>query len=436
MKILWVTNIPLPEASLLLNEKPTPFGGWLVNFADALSQQNDIDLSIAFPREQLNEIFRLQGEHIKYFAFPSFNYKESHIRERTKDLEKIIDECKPDIVNIFGTEYSHTSAMVEVCNKKCVNVVITIQGLVSVISNHYFAYLPQNETRKATFRDFIKRDNINLQKEKFRLRGEFEIKALKQVKHVIGRTTWDKACAFQINPSIVYHHCNETLRNEFYLKRWNIEECEKHSIFVSQGSYPIKGLHMMLQAMSIILKKFPDSKLYIAGPDITKYKSLKDKLRITSYGNYLRKLIREYKLRHNVVFTGLLNGEAMCDRYLKSHVFVSPSIIENESNSLSEAKILGLPCVASFVGGVADRINDKEDGYLYQFDAPYMLAHYVCEIFGNKELSLTLSHNARERALKALDKVENTNRIIEIYKKIISESSKSMVTETNNELKN
>ena len=51
MKVLWVTNIPLPEASELMKEKVNPFGGWLVNTSYYLAERNDIELSIAFPKK-------------------------------------------------------------------------------------------------------------------------------------------------------------------------------------------------------------------------------------------------------------------------------------------------------------------------------------------------------------------------------------------------
>ena len=89
-------------------------------------------------------------------------------------------------------------------------------------------------------------------------------------------------------------------------------------------------------------------------------------------------------LERNVVFTGPLDEEKMCQRYLKSNVFVCPSSIENSPNSLGEAMVLGVPCVASDVGGVSDMLKHKEEGFVYQTDAPYMLAHYVCEIFENE----------------------------------------------------
>ncbi|WP_240548195.1 glycosyltransferase family 4 protein [Paenibacillus lignilyticus] len=391
----------------------------MVNTSDALSNLDGIQLSIAFPKKGLNDIREIQGSKINFYAFSPVKETQANLIIDNKNLEKIIQEVKPDIVHIFGTEYLHSLAMVNICKKLGINSIISIQGLVSVISRHYMALLPLKVQRSFTFRDLIKRDNLKKQQQKIYIRGKYEIEALQKVKHVIGRTTWDKACTLQINSDIKYYHCNETLRSEFYKHSWDINHCERHSIFISQGSYPLKGLHFMIEALPIILKKFPDVKLYIAGPDITKYDTLVDKLKISSYGLYIKKLINKYNLQGHVIFTGLLDEGQMCQRFLKSNVFVSASTIENESNSLSEAKILGLPCIASYVGGVINRINHEVDGFLYQFDAPYMLAHYVNEIFSSDNLCLKFSENARAQALEVHDIKENTATLIEIYKSIL-----------------
>ena len=64
---------------------------------------------------------------------------------------------------------------------------------------------------------------------------------------------------------------------------------------------------------------------------------------------------------------------------LKSNVIVVPSIVENESNSLTEAHILGVPTVAAFSGGMTNRIIHKKTGFLYPFNDYTMLANYIME---------------------------------------------------------
>jgi len=418
MKILWVTNIPLPEASLLMNEKPMPFGGWLTNTSKYLSEQEDCELAVAFPKNNIENNQTLYGERIKYYAFPQIKCKEGPSIDNNAYLKTIVDKVKPGLVHIFGTEFEHTLAMINVCIEQGIETVISIQGLVSIIAKHYMADLPFNVQRRFTFRDFAKQDNIQQQQKKFIHKGKSEIEAIKRTKHVIGRTTWDKACVSQINPNAIYHFCNETLREEFYTHRWKVDECEKFSIFTSQASYPIKGIHFVLEAMPLILKRYPKAKLYIAGHNITESETIKQKIKLSSYAMYIKDLIKKHNLVDNVVFTGILDEKQMCERYLKSHVFVCPSSIENSPNSLGEAMILGVPSVASYVGGIPDMLKDKEEGFLYQHDAPYMLAHYICEVFENKDLAMRFSKNAREHALKTHDRDENTRKLIEIYGEI------------------
>jgi glycosyltransferase involved in cell wall biosynthesis len=418
MNVLWVTNVALPEASLLMNEKPVPFGGWFASASIALANEDDIKLAIAFPKKGLNDMVRLKGKKIIFYAFPPISEKEVKFNKQNICFKKILGEVKTDLVHIFGTEYPHALAMVNTCQEE--KMVISIQGLMSFISTHCMAGIPEKVQNRFTIRDIVRQDTLKQQKDKFMKRGVFEIEALGKVKHIIGRTTWDRACTSQINPDAEYHFCNETLRDEFYKHTWEIEKCEKHSIFISQGSYPIKGLHFMLEAMPLIIKNYPNVKLYVGGNNITKSDTIKDKLKISYYGKYIKELIEKYNLQKNVLFTGILDEKQMCERYLQSHVFVCPSSIENSPNSLGEAMILGVPCVASGVGGITDLLKHKEEGFVYQADAPYMLAHYVCEIFGNDELALNFSNNARKHAKHTHDKNNNLQTLLSIYNKLIS----------------
>lgn len=73
MNILWIINIPLPEVSQLMKEKPVPFGGWLVNTSISLSEQNNIRRSVTFPKNGINEIKILKGQKINYYVFPTIS---------------------------------------------------------------------------------------------------------------------------------------------------------------------------------------------------------------------------------------------------------------------------------------------------------------------------------------------------------------------------
>ena len=140
-----------------------------------------------------------------------------------------------------------------------------------------------------------------------RQRGCYEKETFSTVKHVIGRTFWDKACAKLMNPKITYHFNNETLRETFYTSKWNYNDCEKHSIFVSQSHYPIKGFHYLLEAVALLKDKYSDINVYISGHK----NAFKTGILSTAYGKYIQHLIKKYDLSSCIHYVGLLNSEEM-----------------------------------------------------------------------------------------------------------------------------
>ena len=411
MKILWITNVALPDVSKDLDTQPSPFGGWLTGYLNEILKK-DIHLVSVFPYGK-----NVQGnfENITYYGFKA----KSEKKELLEYFVNIIDKEKPDVIHIFGTEFLHSNLMVKASKKLSMlqNTVVSIQGLVSLCAKHYFAFLPRRVINGFTLKEILKRNNIKNSALKFKKQGVSEVETLKEVKNVIGRTDWDEAAVKQINPNINYHFCNESLRDGFYNKEWSLDNCEKHSVFVSQSSYPLKGFHLMLEGFKEIVKKYPDAKLYTTGKNPLTLKG-KDKLKQSFYSKYLGKLIKKYKLESNVEFLGFLSEEKMVERMLKSHVFVSPSSIENSPNSVGEAMILGVPTVSSDVGGVKNMLTHEQEGFIYPADEPYMLEYYVSKIFEDSDLAYKFSKNAKEHAEHTHNRSLNGKTLMEIYNKI------------------
>ncbi len=409
INILLLCNLPLPKISKQNNIKESNYGGWIVSLVDNLTCNKDCTINYLFPYcKDLNG----QVDSIKYSSFTKNNI--------TEVFEASINNFKPDIIHIFGTECEHTLKMINVCKKLNLldKTIINIQGLVSVIAKHYYANLPLKTIYSFTLRELFYKSNVYLKKNQFEKRGNWEVQALQKCKNVIGRTDWDKACMEQINPVCNYFFCNESLREEFYNYSWNKNDCEEYSIFVSQCLYPVKGFHLMLEAMPEILKKHPNVHLYTTGLDPTTIK-LKNKYKLGTYKRYLAKLIKKYNLQDKVTFLGYLNEKQMCERYLKSHVFVSASSIENSSNAVAEAMLLGVPVVSSDVGGIKNLLTHEKEGFIYQYDAPYMLSYYVNKIFDNNDIAIELSQNAQRRASVTHDRNTVANTMFAIYNNVI-----------------
>lgn len=423
LKVLWVVNVPIPKISEALGIPVKDNAGWLTGFANEIEQYDDIELNIAFPL--LGEEKKLSG-NVGKIRYISFYQKPIHKKIKVptnkigqltkKHICEIINEINPDILHLFGTEYEYSLIAAKLFNKP-LKTLVHIQGLTSVYAMHYYAGLPTKVLKKFALSNLI-RGSILKQQKKFEMRGKSEIELLKYIGNVSGRTEWDKACVKRINPQIKYYFCNESLRDEFYKNSWDISKCEKHSIFMSQASYPIKGVHFMIEALPDIIKCFPDTHLYIAGNDITITDGLYNKMRVSSYGLYIKELIKKNKLDEYITFTGFLDEKQMCKRYLKTNVFVSASTIENSPNSVGEALILGIPTISSDVGGVKDFISHASNGFIYQYDATYMLAYYVNQIFENDSKAIELSENAKKTASIAYNRKINIDKLVDIYNKI------------------
>lgn len=412
MKILWICNIVLPLIAEKIKCSEPVGGGWLSGCLNALQKEEDNSITICFP---FDRCVTGSVDSVKFYSFIRENIVKYSTRNENEFIN-IIKKEQPDIIHIFGTEYPHTLAAINAAIRSSLldRVVISIQGLVSVCEKHYYAFLPHKAIKYISPRDFVKRDSLIQQKKKFHIRGQYEIEALKKVRNVIGRTDWDKACALRINPFVKYYKCNEILRKSFYYSKWKLDKCKKHSIFVSQYGYPIKGFHLAIEALNDVLSEYPDATLYTTGQDPFT-NNLKSKISSSGYQKYISELIIRYGIKDKVFFLGTLDEEKMKEQYMNSHVFLCCSSIENSPNSVGEAMILGVPTVSSDVGGVKNLLEHNKDGFVYQADAPYMAAFYIKDIFRNDNIAKEISDNAREHAKNIYDIHKNSIALKHIY---------------------
>ena len=129
----------------------------------------------------------------------------------------------------------------------------------------------------------------------------------------------------------------------------------------------------------------------------------------------------KYNIESHIHFLGPLNAAQMRDEYLKANLFLCPSAIENSPNSLAEAQILGVPCLASFVGGVNDMIPTPACGHTYRYDDVETLAYEACSMLS---LSKTFDNTeVRNMALKRHNKNTIASQYESIYRTILDDST-------------
>lgn len=427
-KVLWVCGLPPKEIAENAGLSISNGGGWIHGYFDNMKKSTEFRLSVCFPIDNQEQPISGKVGGITYHSF----YQRANMagisdavsvpQKMCEDLSRIVQLEKPDILHIFGTENAFSLCAFRVFSNSR-NTVLHIQGLTSVCADYYDAGLPFPVLHRIV-PSTVFRGTIAFQKRVMRRRGKAEEILIKESKNVMGRTDWDEAHCKRINKKVRYFHCGEILRNAFYCSdKWMYQSCEKHTLFMPQGPYPIKGLHTVIEALNLLKQDYPDVCLSVAGNSPIKDSSLKGKLAISSYGVYLRSLINKYGLERNLSFLGALSEPQMAEHMLKANVFVMASYIENSPNSLGEAMLLGLPCVASDVGGVASMLEHRKEGFLFQHNDPGMLAYYISKVFDSgSDIEATMSAHARARANINHSVKENVQSLHHIYREILQEN--------------
>ncbi len=413
MKILWIVNMLLPDAAEHLGVETGASGTWMIDISQKLSQREDVDLAVACVYGNEFKSFEFNG--IRYYLLPGNGKNMLFYTKEFEPLwEKINEEFKPDIVHIHGTEYSHGLSFLRMCPN--VKSVISIQGMLTRIKDVDFAGVPLKEL----IFNRTMQQNLHLNGEIelhfiHKKNAEYEQEMIRRVQYINGVSTWDTSICTSINPDLKCFKLEYNLRDGFYSSpKWDIENIEKYSIFTNPGGVPLKGLHNLIKAVALLKNKYPEIKIYVPGMSSGNGKLILN----SAYAKYIDKLIKNLDVEDNIVFLGRLNEQEMIERMLKSHAVVIPSAIEGASLVLREAMYLGCPSVATFRGGMADFIEDKKDGFLYDFQEYPYLAARLEEIFENPELCKKLSANAIEKTKIAHSREHNIEKYISMYTEI------------------
>lgn len=389
MRVLWIANIVFPHVCQKLGLPAPVSGGWLHARAEQLSMVDGISLAVATVYKG-NKAFKLDLDGIRYYLLP-VDRLDRYQTSLEKKWAEICGEFMPDLIHINGTEYPHGLACMHAMPG--LKYAVSIQGLVSVISRYYCGGMSFGEiARNTSLLEIATGRSIWQARLGMLKRGRFESEYITRAHAVSGRTSWDLAHVRAMNPSVPYYYSPRALRSAFHdSPSWSFEKMTPHTIFLSKGTSPFKGMHQVIKAAALLLTRYPDLRIRVAGKDMLGGSGWKSKLRITAYPRYLARLAGRLGIRDHLCFTGRLSAEQMTAELLKANVFICPSAIENSSNSIAEAQMLGVPTVASDAGGNMDMVDHGVTGFIYRFEEHELLAHYVSRIFEERELASRLS---------------------------------------------
>ncbi len=412
MKILWIVNMLLPDAADYFGVQTGSSGTWMIDISRMLAQSEDTELAIACIYGGEYRCFEHKG--IRWYLLPGNGKTMLFYSKKLESLwKKVRDDFRPDLVHIHGTEYSHGLAFMRACPE--VKAIISVQGILTRIQDVDFGELPR---RHFVFGRTL-RQNLRFNGELemhglHRKNAKYEQEMLRRAYAINGVNVWDTSLCKSINPALKVFKIEYNLRDEMYSSpKWTLDGVRRHTIFTNPGGTPLKGLHQLLRAVALLKDKYPDILVRVPGMGEG------GRLTVTgAYSKYIKKLIAELDLEDHVAFLGRQSGAQMCENMLNAHVTVVPSAIEGTSLILREAMFLGCPCVASFRGGMADFIADKQDGFLYDYQEYPVLAARLNELFSDDALVQRFSASAIEKATVAHDREKNVADYMAMYRDV------------------
>lgn len=396
MRIAWLAPYPI---NLLSPELKTNrnIGGhaasWIVNLSNELAKQNDIELhiithTVAVPYSQEIKKNNIAFHVIRYCfpftknkGFPPYLPIDKLTRYSgfKKNALRILKKVQPDIVHAYGTEDAYALT----AYKSGLPSLISVQGVITEI----------NKVSPSL---------------SYRLQIPMEKYVIKKNRNFGCRTNWDKNFILSNNKNANIFYVPEAISNIFFKYSW--EQDKTLSVLFVGYLSKRKGIEILLQSISIVKKRFPKIVLKVVGTGSQKY--LK----------YLKELTKQLNIDKSVVWLGSQNAEQIAEHLSKSTIFVLPTFIDNSPNSLAEAMAVGIPSIASRVGGVPSMINDGVDGILVESGNIEELANKIITLLENKEMQIKISKNAKATAIKRNLPEKVCKTVLNVYKEIINNS--------------
>lgn len=416
MRILWITATAGNYQSPHSCGGGYNGGGWISSMQNELAKCDDIKLGIAFCRN--GEPAKVEQDGVVYYPIPHHTKSKKDkffdlfkLNDATRDevlwpyyehkFKEVIEGFKPDVIHIFGSELYHGLAARVAGN---IPMVLHIQGLLSL---SIYIFLPPGISAWEFYMSGkgLKGKYLNYQYLAYWHRSVHREKAiLRAVPHVIGRTDWDRQALAVLNPKAHYHYGGEILRDIFYEEKER--KMPSKPVITSTISFPTyKGYDVILKVADI----------------------LKNEMHLDFEWNVFGNVQPEFMEKHtdlkhenlNIHLRGVASADTIRDTLLCSTLYFHSSYVENSPNSVGEAQLVGIPVVASRVGGTDSMVEHGKTGFLYPVTDPYMAAYYIGRMIEDKKENVKIGRQAREVALVRHDKGKIVEELLKTYQQIV-----------------
>jgi len=410
MRVLWF-EVTVPKAYA---QHEFHGAGWQDSLESIVKSCADVELGVAFEGKNGEKTKKIDCVNYfplvpRYSAIEKLGKKLSHEVSRNKLIPlslKVIELFKPDVIHVFGSEWCFG----QVAEYVDIPVVIHMQGSIPPYDNAFYppGYNLWDEMIFNLANLHLMRICkllLGLKKRKtWKIQEEH---TLSVVKNYMGRTGWDKNIVNLYHPNARYYYCSEALRASFIqnARQWVPIKNEKLILTTTGCSSFWKGLDTIVRTARFLKERNVDFEWCLAGKiNYKKFIEWKEKTRMEDV---------------NIRLMGMLNADELSVLLMRTNIYVHTAYIDNSPNSICEAQYLGLPIIATYVGGIPSLIQNNFDGLLVPANDPYMLAIEVIKLAENKQRQIFYSENARKTALERHNPQKILKDLRYIYKDLI-----------------
>lgn len=420
MRILWFTNTASLSADYL--NKKSIGGGWISSLETELCKISSIELAVCFNLDHDIKPFIVNKTTYYPVHTPSPNSKIKKLISRwakpvqnENDIQpylNIIEEFKPDVIHIFGTE----GVFGLIISRTKVPCVIHLQGVLVICDQKWHSGVAAVDILKYSKKwELIKGFGIYHNYWLNKKEALRERKIFQQCNYFMGRTDWDRRITSVLSANSTYFHCDEMMRPEFYSYKW-VPQINKinFTLITTIRNNIYKGLETIFECKRILNNLDLKYKITWKIAGITETDEI---------ANILERKYRSTFKENGICLLGSLQQTELINEMLNSDIFIHPSHIENGSNSTSEAMLLGMPVIATFAGGIPSTVENKKEGLLVQDGDPYALAGAILELKEDTNYAHELGNNARVTARIRHDPAKIMSDLLNIYSSITSHNA-------------
>ena len=135
--------------------------------------------------------------------------------------------------------------------------------------------------------------------------------------------------------------------------------------------------------------------------------------------NILKSMVEGYALNEAVHFLGFVQHDSLPEQMKKSDLLILPSVktidsIETQGLVLQEAQAIGIPVIASNIGGIPEGIIDKKTGFLFKENDHQDLVNCIKFFADNPDALKTMGQNASEFVEVKYDIDNRLKKLMEI----------------------